>query len=303
MTFALHLQQAASNISSGSGTPPPSGSLTTYFGATPEGTNGEDRASAYTRIDTAYGGLDVVRYWRSSDASPYTWPLDPTLGGDKPVVISTSGVMPADVLAGTYDAGYQAMFANMPTDRPIWWCYYHEPEDQINSGTFTVTQWQQATNYVGAIARQYAPANAKHVLIMMGDTFFTSGGWTGQDWHWYLDGIDSSIYDVLGGDVYPFDTDTDPHSTSGTSQLHTLVTTAATLGKTWGMPEFGVSPNWDDTQRASYLTGAIDVIDTDGNCEFACYYESWRGSRGPWNLIDVSPQAEAVWAAACERMS
>ncbi|MGH3499882.1 MAG: hypothetical protein ACRDQA_03105 [Nocardioidaceae bacterium] len=287
------------------------GNATTYFGASLGGyshTGEESRPEAFIRISNSWD-IDVVRYWRSNDASPYTWPLDASIGGNYPVIISTSGTSPTSVLNGNHDAGYQAMFQNAPTDRPIWWCYYHEPEDNIGDGAFTIKQWQDATNYVGAIAKQYAPPNMRHTLIMIAGCFLPNGNWLGITADQYLGGIDWNVVDVLGFDGYQSDNDYMPDAQS---VIGNGADYAASLGVPWGVCELGSWSTKTDHERAEFLRGCIDIIDQAATpCEMAAYYEvAWSSSvnavwelLGPWPGCDGFPEAAGVWAGACARMT
>lgn len=288
------------------GVAPPVEREPTYFGAIPEGIMGtETWAQGFARISAAWN-LNVVRYFSTNDAHPWTWPVATNMGGAYPLVVSMSGMSPTSVLNGSQDAGLQTMFTTMPTDRPMWYCYYHEPEDNINDGALTLKQWKDTTNYIGAMGKQYAPANAHHTTILIGDCFQPQGNWLGKTYEYYTDGLDWDVIDVLGADDYQRG---QSYNDNPDGVVGTHARAAAALGVPWGIAEFGTQYARPDQDRADFLSGCIDIFDNSATrCEYVTYYESSRGKFGPWELMDPPngfpfPLATQVWTDVCARMA
>ena len=92
---------------------------------------------------------------------PQAWPGKLDAGG-RPMIISFKAP-PAEVLAGTHDARLRDWFRTAPTDQDIYWTYFHEPENDIQSGAFTAAQFRQAwQRIVRAGRRGGQPAAAGH---------------------------------------------------------------------------------------------------------------------------------------------
>jgi beta-mannanase len=60
---------------------------------------------------------------------------------------------PTDITAGKYDADLEKFFRGIKDDHPVYWTYWHEPDDEIyKSHTFTPTQYRAAWAYIRRIA-------------------------------------------------------------------------------------------------------------------------------------------------------
>lgn len=65
-----------------------------------------------------------------------------------PPVIASFKFSPQSVIAGTHDAKITAWFNSIPVNRRVWWSFYHEPEENIEAGTFTATQYRDAWSHI-----------------------------------------------------------------------------------------------------------------------------------------------------------
>ncbi len=173
--------------------PPASGPTSTVFGETMWMNPGESWAQTFNRLEGDYGRIDMFRAFLQ--APPSTWSGYLSLG-PRPMNVSFKA-LPKDVLAGKHDAALTAWFRSAPTDRPIWWTYYHEPEDNIANGEFTAADYRAAWKHLVEIADANAPKNLKSALVLMDWSLFPNSG---RNWKDYYPG--AAYIDLLGWDSY-----------------------------------------------------------------------------------------------------
>ena len=156
---------------------------------------GESHLDAFNRRARNWGAEpEVVRYYFSG--LPSAWPVF----GAATTIVSFKGT-PSDVVGGRNDTAYRAFFRTAPTDgKPHKFAYFHEPEDDIEAGRFTATQYRAAAE---RIARLAAEANAENPArnlqsgtILMQWTTDPRSGRTFRD---YV----SAATTWVGLDVYP----------------------------------------------------------------------------------------------------
>ena len=113
-------------------TQPPAPVQETSFGTTAQPRDGS-LADAVARQDAKFGHLATLRYY--APGLPPAWSQITALGmRDLAVSFKSS---PATVLSGANDEYLTAWFKAAPTDRKIWWTYFHEPENDVETGSFT----------------------------------------------------------------------------------------------------------------------------------------------------------------------
>lgn len=266
---------------------PPAPDIRTLYGASPAGVENESAEHAFTRIDGAFGGIDAVRWWPADGSIP-RWSSLPSRFGTRALSLSFK-VAPNDLAAGRYDADLVEFFRTAPRDRQILVTYFHEPEDNIAAGQFTAAQYRAAWDHFGAVARAHESPNVKTALILMGGTFRSSD----RDWHDYAS---RGSFQVMGGDDYQF---LKPHLATAAEVIQPQLDAAEEYGLPIAILELGAKTEAGDQQRATFLSDAIALV--DGKAIMVLYFESWRGARGPWNIVDVAPTATQVWRQACLR--
>jgi hypothetical protein len=247
---------------------------------------GETPEAAFSRIDQAFGGMDAVRWW-PADGSVPKWSALPARFGNRAIAMSMK-LPPAAVAAGSYDAQLAEFFRTAPTDRLVLATFYHEPEDNIANGEFTVDQYKAAWARFNQIARANKPANVRTTMILMGGTWTNTNGY-GHDWHYY---IQPGTFDVLGGDDYQTLKKSTADQTVGPH-----IAAAKELGVPLAILELGALHQKTDAERADFLGDVVRLV--DGKALMVLQYESWRGKKGPWNVLNVAPSAATVWKAAC----
>jgi len=238
---------------------------------------------------STYEPVDMYRAFFSG--APGDWTTDPKLTTGKPVNVSFKWT-PATVLGGSVDGAIRTFFQNAPADLPIWWTYFHEPEDDINRGDFTAADYRAAWQHVWAISHETGvyKSNVKATLVLMD---YTVNPASGRNWLDYYPGTD--YVDVLSWDVYNFkEKDADP-ANDETIQAHVArvpslaVTQAA--GKPYAISEIGYDYA---ANRPAFLTGLANWA-RDNNAVFVSYFDE-VGGLGDHRLADAGSQA--VWRDA-----
>ena len=252
---------------------PAQASVSTLFGTT---TSGAYRAS--------YEPVDMYRAFFGG--APGNWATDPRLTSSRPVNVSFKW-LPSQVNSSSVDSQIRTFFQTAPTDRLIWWTYYHEPEDQIANGDFTAAEYRAAWQHIWTISHEagvYKP-NVKAALILMD---YTVNPLSGRNWLDYYPG--AAYVDVLSWDVYGFkESDSNP-ANDETIQTHqarvpSLAVTRA-AGKPYAISEIGYDAAGN---RPAFLTG-LATWARDNNVVFVAYFDE-VGGLGDHRLADAASQA------------
>lgn len=173
---------------------PASGPHQTLFGAAVYRNPGESFAQALRREDDQFGRLGILRLYFSGLPPP--WQQSKLAGAKRPVIVSFKA--PAQtVLSGADDAGLRAWFRSVPRRYPVYWCYFHEPENNIASGEFTAAQYRAAWAHIAAIARSVHNPYLHPTLILMN---WTLNPRSGRNWREYFPG--KSVVQYIGWDAY-----------------------------------------------------------------------------------------------------
>ncbi|MFC4531422.1 hypothetical protein [Sphaerisporangium dianthi] len=107
---------------------------------------------------------------------------------------------PKDVAAGKHDVNLRSWFASAPQDRDVFWCFYHEPEDDISDGRFTAEEYKAAWRRIEGLAGEAGNSRLLATTILMD---WTLSERSGRHWQDYYPG--SAYVDVMAWDVYGFD--------------------------------------------------------------------------------------------------
>jgi hypothetical protein len=147
------------------------------------------------------------------------------------------------------DPGAQAAFSafldTIPAGHKTVIVAWHEPEDNIRRGQFTLAQWGAMNNKIGQIIRSKHRPELRHGICLMGPwTFDRRSPYYGYDWQAVLN---FDLIDVVGIDPYKFHT-TDPsvqtmltvpnYGTGGTNQ--STMARLISWRKPVALMEFGV---------------------------------------------------------------
>lgn len=260
----------------------------TLFGASFEVLDGQTFAQALAAEDVKYNGMDVVRLFNPGLPPAWTGSKQAQLGA-RPVVVSFK-MAPSQVLSGQHDAYMTSWFAGIPTDRDVYWSYWHEPEDEVADGTFTAADYKAAWQRLKQLEDSVANPRLFATLALMRWSLRPESG---RDWETYYAG-DATI-DVISWDAYNLNPEAgymEPNAF-----MAEILAVAAETHKPWGIAELGsrLDPTDDGTLRAVWLS-QLGTIMKDNSALWVAYFDlDW--STGDIGLRD--PASIAVWAGLC----
>jgi hypothetical protein len=231
-----------------------------------------------------FGRMPIVRVYYPGLPSPNAWTSGLAAANHSAVIVSFKA-LPTTILSGADDAALRQFFDSAPKGHPIYYTYYHEPEDNIAAGQFGLA------DYKAAWARVVSIANAAHnpylhsTLILMSWDLVPASH---RHWKDYLPG--GGIISTLGWDAYPTGsaTNVNPQLQPPSGFLAPAIAAAKSVGLPYGFPEFGLStargrPGWLKTV-GNYImhSGAL----------FASYF---NGNQQYPTLRLTDPASIAVW--------
>jgi hypothetical protein len=153
----------------------------------------ERMTRGHRRYDAVFGPLKVLRIFFPGRPRPWT---APELSHDRSVVVSFK-LLPSEVLDGRHDAAMGRWFATAPRNHPVWWVYWHEPEDDIRDGRFTAADYRAAFAHLDALADRASNPMLRTTQVLMGWTLDPASG---RDWRTYDPG--ASVIDVQAWDQH-----------------------------------------------------------------------------------------------------
>ena len=222
-----------------------------------------DWIRALHKSDRLYSHMEVVRFFEPFIRDSWSG----TLGHvRRPVNVSFSA-RPGLVLAGAYDATLRKWFRDAPNKTPIWWTYWHEPEDDIARGTLSAKRYRQAWRHINAIARQAGTPNLHPTLVLM--------SWTGQpaSGRRISDYYPGRFIDVIGWDGY------NPPGARGYASPRAMFAACVAknrrLDARFAIPELGsvLVPGDDGSRRASWLVQVAKYA-AARNAAFVTYWDA-----------------------------
>ncbi|WP_212828135.1 DNRLRE domain-containing protein [Catellatospora sp. TT07R-123] len=273
--------------SAGSGTPPDLPTGSTLCGASFYQENGESYTQALAREDGYFGGMEAARVFYPG--APANWPG--SAGNAKRTVIVSFKYSPKDILNGSRDSYLRSWFANAPRDRDVYWVYYHEPEDNIESGVFTAADYRAAWRRLAGLADQAGNPKLHATLVLMDWTLMSQSG---RKWRDYYAGGD--VIDVLGWDVYNWDK---KKYTSADDLVGRVQAISDGEKKPWGIAEMGSAKITGDSGsgRAAWLTSMASKA-IAGKALWITYFDiNW--STADFRLRDAVSQR--AWRDFCDR--
>jgi hypothetical protein len=184
-------------------------------------------------------------------------------------------------------SAFSAFLDTIPAGHQTVVVAWHEPEDEIRSGAFTLSQWGATNTRLGQIIDSKRRPELRLGICLMGPwTFDSRSPYYSYKWE---SAVDFRVVDVVGIDPYKFRTEstslqqmlTKANSGSGSSNPSTMQKLAS-WGKPVALMEFGVVSKdrytgaaISDATRATWITEAY----------------AWMKS---WNAGTSSPKIEAA---------
>jgi hypothetical protein len=197
------------------------------------------------RATTQFGHMPIVRVYYPGLPPFHAWQAG-LAGANKSAVIVSFKALPRTILSGADDAALRHFFDTAPTGHPIYYAYYHEPEDNIAAGQFGLGAYKAAWKRVVALADAAHNPFLRSTLILMEYDLVPASG---RNWKNYLPG--GRIISVLGWDAYPVGSATNvrPRRTAPARFMGPAIAASRSVGLPYGFAEFGLStrrgrPGW-----------------------------------------------------------
>lgn len=232
-----------------------------------------------------FGRMPIVRVYYPGLPPSTAWTTG-LAGANKSAVIVSFKALPTDILSGADDAALRHFFDTAPTGHPIYYTYYHEPEDNIAAGQFKLADYKAAWAHVVSLADAAHNSYLHSTLILMEWDLVKASG---RDWKNYLPG--GGIISVLGWDAYPVGSATNVHPqlTSAPDFMGPAIAASKSVGLPYGFAEFGLStpagrPGWL-TSIGKYLMGSGALFGSlfNGNAQYPTLQLTDSGSISVWH--------------------
>jgi len=210
---------------------------------------------------------------------------------------------PSEVVAGQHDAALQNFFQGIEDDHPVYWTYWHEPDDELYvDHTFTPSAYRAAWAHIKQIANQVKASRpnlkAYATLIIMEYSMrpnvAPSRPLLGANGMYPGD----NVIDIFGVDVYNSEANSGGVADAATS-FGKVIDFAQAHGKPWAIGELGSCPVQGDAQgRATFLRESIQYwISRSYPPVYAAYFNV------DWPLtcdyrLDGDAPAKQVWRDA-----
>lgn len=270
---------------------PPARAARTRFGvglSTADARNlGVDLEREERRFNTR---IPVIRTWDTGIPRTDAWNQRSQWFGKRWIVTSLK-LSPQDVLSGRHDAELRHYFQVAPTDRRIYYSFFHEPEDEVKAGRFTKRQFRRAFRRVVRIAATTCKKNLFPTLVLMG---WTADSASRLNWRDYYPG--PKYVSVLAWDPY---NGANGDATSYRAPKHIfghVVRASRSAGKPMGIAETGsvrIPGDAAGTGRAAWLRKSARYLKRR-DALFVTYFQSRR--KGDFELRDKA--SVAAWRAA-----
>lgn len=239
-------------------------SARTRFGTSQYVEEGETQATAWSRRVATYGQPGVARVFFGG--TPGTWKFLTATYGTTPLNVSFKSD-PRTVLSGANDAAYRTFFQNAPRDRPTWWTFFHEPEDDVRPGSWTTAEYRAAWAHIDRIADSVGNPQLKSALILM---CWTVNPKSGRTW--------GSFYEASAVDVLAWDCYNAPSSTGSfvapSALLDPAVAAARSVGKPWAVAEWGSTTQGTTGDRRAAWIRAMSQYMYDNDAVYGSYWDA-----------------------------
>jgi hypothetical protein len=235
--------------------------------------------------DTAmFGHLPIVRVYYPGLPASNAW-TGGLAGANKSAVIVSFKALPKDILSGSDDAALKHFFDTAPTGHPIYYTYWHEPEDNISAGQFNLADYKAAWAHVVALADAAHNPDLHSTEILMSYDLAPASH---RNWRDYLPG--GNVISVLAWDAYPVGSanNINPQPTPPADFMSKEIAASKSVGLPYGFAEFGLStpngrPGWlkavgDYLMSSGALFGSL----FNGTSEFPTLKLTDQASQSEW---------------------
>ena len=231
-----------------------------------------------------FGHMPIVRVYYPGLPGANAWTTGMAAANGSAVVVSFKA-LPQTILSGADDTALEHFFNTAPRNRPIYYSYYHEPEDNIAAGQFTLADYKAAWARVVGLADAARNPELHSTLILMEWDLQAASG---RDWKSYLPG--GGIISTLGWDAYPAGSvgDKDPRPIPPADFFGPAIAASNSVGLPFGFAEFGLATA---AGRPAWLTEVGDYLMNSG-AVFATLFNT-STTVPSMHLTDAA--SETVW--------
>jgi hypothetical protein len=217
-----------------------------------------------------FGRLPMQRWYYGVNGLPAAFSTSKAGGSPEKKVQVSFKWSPAEVLAGTWDARFDSYFSSSPADWYIEATYWHEPNAELNSGQFTITQFKNATIRLSNRLESLGITN--RVKIAPNFTAPRTGGGVAWSDSWMM--TPDQLHD---GAIWTWDTYGNPPPPLTQLPYPNMVTSCAdpihdlnsTYGwEKWGITEFNAPRRTGDANeliRVGILDDFVNACLNDGD--------------------------------------
>lgn len=210
-----------------------------------------------------------------------------------PLTIYSFKATPSSFKTGVNDANVLAFLNDVPAGHQTIITLWHEPENDIKSGTFTLADWQASINHLGDLVHSRSRPELRNSIITMGNFTFDPSQPFGDPEQYWDPGFDTSV-DVIGFDCY-FKLSAGKTIPYGMQPCEDWATTHA---KPMMVPELGMNEDPTDVNRKADAMAELYQRAKDHAYVAVAYFDVSSGthaSSDPSYLLESSPQATAEW--------
>lgn len=211
-----------------------------------------DTQASWDSMVSQVGTMLIRRSYAGSGSFPATF-ADSNAGIDAGVRESMWSFKPtpATFAAGGNDTWFNGFLNSIPNGQKVIFIMWHEPEDNIKNGDFTLADWKAANNRMGQLVHATGRPDLRTAICMLGAWTFDPSSPYHSIEYWDV-GFDTNI-DYVGFDPYT----TDGHFTRLGADVNfqkAMTWATTTHGKRVILPEFGAIDSTPATTKASWIT-------------------------------------------------
>jgi FlgD Ig-like domain len=235
----------------------------------------------------AFGHMPIVRVYYPGLPPANAW-TSGLAGANHSAVIVSFKALPTTILSGADDPALKQFFDSAPTGHPVYWSFYHEPEDNIAAGQFTLADYKAAWAHIAQLAQAANNPDLTATLILMEYDLQPASH---RNWKDYLPG--GNIIKVLGWDAYPLGsaTGTNPQIQPPADFMAPAIAASKSVGLPYGFAEFALDLTANRapwlSQVGQYLmtSGALFGTYFNGNAQYPAMQLNGTDSASTWHTF------------------
>jgi hypothetical protein len=253
-----------------------------------------DSSSSFSSLESQVGALRIRRSYSGAGAFPATYAAS-NAGLDAGVRESMWSFKPTPsaFAAGDNDSWFNGFLNSIPSGQKVIFILWHEPEDNIKNGEFTLAEWKAANNHLGQLVHAAGRPELRTAICLLGAWTFnpSSPYYTTNYWD---SGFDTAI-DYVGFDPYNQST-AFTRLDADVNFMRAMTWATTTHSKAVILPEFGCydDPGGDATKKANWITDTYELA-LSSNMYAICYFNV---NLTVTNVMLTTPESVAAYSNA-----